>query len=118
MREIKFRSYRKGLGFHFWGVLSEGEFTGPIHPADIHEQFTGLLDGNGTEIYEGDVVNIERCDNCFGGPNVIDTEVITEIEWPQLGDCESGGPDGNYPIVWMDVIANIHTNPEFLDVET
>jgi uncharacterized phage protein (TIGR01671 family) len=73
-------------------------------------QFTGLLDRNGVEIYEGDIVR--------GIKNHHD-DVITEVYW----DEDNAGfiPfHDNYEVDWatdrqeFEVIGNIYENPELL----
>lgn len=67
MREIKFRQPILVRGkfeyWHYWGFLSEGQFASPeINSSSINkaketiQQFTGLHDRNGREIYEGDIL--------------------------------------------------------------
>lgn len=75
-------------------------------------QFTGLLDKNGKEIYEGDIVR----HRCYGenGTFTIDT-IIGSKDCPFIGCgwiAERDGGTGQEPI--NEVIGNIHQNPELL----
>lgn len=80
----------------------------------IFEQFTGLRDRNGVEIYEGDLVELDpiwgaekprevffKC-GCFGVLNYIDSFLDMHYFYEDE-DCE------------LKVIGNIHENPELLD---
>lgn len=139
MRTIKFRGKRVDNGEWVYGYLhlpiggenmmiqvSNTDSFGVI--PDTVGQFTGLLDKNGKEIYEGDILrgdeypfNCDGVDNYFAeivwADNVCGFYRITHKK-PQ--SCVSGMSHG----IWselddedaksFEVIGNIHDNPDLL----
>ena len=109
MREIKFRQFIGGK-FHYWGILGEGNFVAPASTAEEtifstpHEQYTGLKDHKGMDIYEGDVVIVGS--------------IFAQVEWD---DDEAGFhlvEDYQLPMdggEGLQIIGNIHENPELME---
>ena len=105
MREIKFRAWveEPGTDKRWFFYFKIGETVSPSLSVVAWEQFTGLVDRNGREIYEGDIVVTD-----YGtGP----------VEYSGVGfsvDCDSISE------YWetsqsIEVIGNIHENPELLN---
>ena len=119
MRKIKFRLFL-GNKFHYWGFLDKPIcFAGPptcnydlLSIEEVEErtqQFTGLFDKNGKEIYEGDVWERDGY-----------TGIVTfgYAQW-----CFVKTPNSNvysYPAFYSNadagvIIGNIYENPELLE---
>lgn len=114
MREILFR------GKQAWNdEWAESEYPfGTIHcGAVVHDfitetigQYTGLTDKNGKKIFEGDICK-HRSD--FSGEYIISVVTYTDGQFLAIADENSGFNLSDK----LEVIGNIHDNPELLKGE-
>jgi len=108
MRELKFRAYLPEIKrFHYFSM-------GNFHLSDYHllrhshqaQQYTGLQDSNGKDIYEGDLVRYSVGNRVY----------VEQIAWENFGwvflsfDGGSSSPIMSLPS--LEVIGNITENPE------
>ncbi len=123
MREILFRAKRKNNGEWVDGFYCGGNERNTLHPAifiylpdkqsydyqniDINTlgQFTGLTDKNGIKIFEGDILK-----GLYANGNA-EVEMING-SW--VGYAGKGWTDIGYVVDRVEVIGNIHDNPELL----
>ena len=112
-RELKFRCYGWSNQLQANTMYYFDLRVGSPHmvPSNEIEQFTGLEDKNGTEIYEGDILKIHN----HGGTGVVKFInhgyfVVDEDEYYDLiYDCD------RYKFHRQpEIIGNIHENPELL----
>lgn len=130
MRDIKFRAWdnrqNKYLNPDDVSISADGFITafnvdgkhsravqppGSLSPWFVIEQYTGLKDKNGIEIYEGDIVKVEG-----------DGEIY-RVKWIRSGfGLEPRYNSPRYPVLGnvelrkkIEVVSNIHENPELLE---
>ena len=116
MREIKFRIWwpeEKTFSspFDLRQLILDSDGYSDFDEDCILDQFTGLTDKNGREIYEGDILQIPLPIITWKIPE----NGIVEVKWMGAGfyplssdlSCIDGG----------EVIGNIHQNPELLKKE-
>lgn len=82
----------------------------------IFEQWTGMVDNNGTKIFEGDICKAtERPDYfSYDRPKPVVVAITIDFQTP-LSEVYGGGPDGHTTYTEIEVIGNIHDKPELLE---
>ena len=124
-REIKFRGLQKDGKFAYGKLLSDSAI-GRWGNSEIYNysnvylgtvgQFTGLLDKNGVEIYEGDIIQIDEYSSFEGtGKGIVD---FLNGSFVCLYGQDAYGKDKLDNINTVndsrEVVGNIHQNPELL----
>ena len=125
MREIKFRVWDNiakkyidgryvsisGLGLlHVAKRIIKNCFRPPHtrkNPWFIVEQYTGLRDKNGTEIYEGDILIDDA-----GEP--IEYWVVKFSDGGFVGEC-AGVAEALFELTNLEIVGNIHKDPELVE---
>ena len=121
-RELKFRVYipeYEGFSYFELGKFAHSDRYLYQHNYPV-QQYTGLKDKNGDEIYEGDIVNFD--DNLIaqkpisGLAEVIYMTDMTLVDAPSFGLWFIGNKSGFYKSMLGDieVIGNIFENSELL----
>lgn len=122
MRTLKFRFWR---GDKIQGILElkQGGILDMPWKWDKVDQFTGLSDKQGKEIFEGDIVKGPTSSTTLGKgfKSTRIKEIIFQVKWSEWnygGWMIEGNYDNNYRgmpgLDECEVIGNIYENPELL----
>lgn len=123
MRELKVRAWYKpykqmcqveslrfdGNGVYTAVLIEESFYDRRLVEADeiVIEQFTGLKDKNGVNIYEGDILIDDT-----GEP--VEYWVVRFSDGGFVGEC-AGVAEALFELTNLEVIGNIHKDPELLE---
>ena len=137
MRDILFRGKRVDNGEWIQGdlvqflphgivriVTQEPPYKDAEVDSDTVGQFTGLTDKNGRKIFEGDIIHLEYSQVFFGG--VYFGEYTAEVSYKEgcfITDGMNNGDEIETPLSGfnndeVEIIGNIHDNPELLGGES
>ena len=137
MREILFRGKRVDNGEWIQGDIVQFPVHGVVRiveqepsykdaevDSDTVGQYTGLTDKNGKKIFEGDIIHLEYSQVFFGG--VYFGEYTAEVSYKEgcfITDGINNGDEIETPLSGFDndeveIIGNIHDNPELLGGES
>ena len=136
MREILFRGKRLDNGEWVYGyylfdignliMTLPGVGGGITHlvGAETVGQYTGSTDKNGRKIFEGDIIHLEYSQVFFGGEYF--GEYTAEVSYKEgcfITDGINNGDEIETPLSGFDndeveIIGNIHDNPELLGGES
>ncbi len=126
-REIKFRAWVndhwvdwiptcKTLGAYNASIIDTEGYTFEEDNPFIVEQYTGLKDKNGKEIYEGDRIKIEGSDTVYTVEYGRGVWVARFGDEPGDNICLFHYVQKN-TVLYAEVIGNVHENPELLGDE-
>lgn len=137
MRTIKFRAKGKSDGqWHYGSLLQMGDdfsiasntenaFEMCVVEPETIGQFTGLYDTNGKEIYEGDILQLDKpnASLCVVSWSTEKAAFIYRFYDERIDDTHEIGKKSRYAIGdWnmmfekdLAVIGNIHDNPELIE---
>ena len=112
MRIIKFRAWSESIHIFYetnetMSMLHSIAIKEESFDSVVFEQFTGLLDRNGKEIFEGDILRFNVVSDYYQ-PAKTDQTGVVEFKYGSYSF-------GSWCSIWcheLKIIGNIHENPE------
>jgi len=120
MRDIKYRQpiyiNNEFKELHYWGWFGKGNFVGPVSELTSSgrqgDQFTGLIDKEGTEIYEGDLLAFDARE--WHRPFYENNEdYIFQVDQSETGEWVGAGICTEWP-TFCKVVGNVYENGDLL----
>ena len=113
MKELKFRAWdgkkmiEDVIPASETSIVELFEYEHQVTEVEVVEQYTGLKDKNGQEIYEGDIVSVRNKNR----KNEYDIGVV------EFGKAAFRCPFllGKYHSGQVEVVGNVHENPDLLE---
>jgi uncharacterized phage protein (TIGR01671 family) len=114
-RLLKFRQRNVNNGsWHYWGYI-DGEWVQPLvqdnyYNPDLSDQYTGLPDKDGKEIYEGDIIRTVRGlrEVSYSDETAMFVALNNSVETALWAHLRDGLED------ITEIIGDIYENPELL----
>jgi len=116
MRDIKFRCWDETCGCYVQSGIQFNNTTMELEHIQHQaiEQYTGLKDRNGTEIYEGDILKWADDDGVYFEVFYHDGRAKFDCCRSHYQGSRCGGSVPSITSTSFEVIGNIHQNPEIL----
>lgn len=114
----------KGVLFMYAIPKSESGLETIYHKSYDVEQFTGIQDKNGLDVYEGDILRTYHFTNHYGKKEYLHHEVVWSDKYCgwQMLNCTSRDENDGSPQLFVYIqagkdfekVGNIHENPELI----
>lgn len=107
MRELKFRAWGQQTEQYVYFNIGENPLHKMLEQPVIVEQYIGINDDKGNEIYEGDKVKYLEWFDGYGD-KATEEVWVAELECNKFNEMSHGGADGTVWFTDIEIIGHIH----------